>query len=172
MNYSQNTAVKFKPLYSRPTGIGGWLALFIGAEIILRPYLTISRYFSDDELKLSRIAERFPTTGTIFTVERLLVIHLIIFGIAIGLALWRVHTPFSVKLTKIYLIVNPICVILQILLYKLSDLPPAIQDKVVQYGFTQVTGLALWCLLWLLYFIKSERVKATYYEGSTLASNP
>ena len=163
MNQNQLAEFNFRPIDPGLKGVGGWLGLFILVQAIVRPLMTLGRYSEANSL-LSKISENFPVTTTLMTVERIIIIHLLIFGIAVGLALWRVHTPFSVKLAKIYLIANPIVLVLDALLFKFSDLPPSFRDRLIERALSNVGVFAIWSLIWVLYFIKSERVKATYLQ--------
>jgi hypothetical protein len=168
MNQNQIAEFNFKPINSGLKGVGGWLALFIVGQAFVRPLMTLGQ-FANPESLASKISGSFPITATLITVERIIIIHLLIFGIAMGLALWRVHTPFSVKLAKIYLIANPIVLGLDALLFKFSDLPPSVRDRVVEHTLTNVGVFAVWSLIWVLYFIKSERVRLTYLQPSRSA---
>ena len=163
MNQNQIAEFNFKPINPGLKGVGGWLALFIVGQAFVRPLMTLGQFSESDSI-LSKISETFPVTMTLFTVEKIIIIHLLIFGVAVGLALWRVHTPFSVKLAKIYLIANPIVLALNALLYKFSDLPPGVRDKVVERMLSNAGAFAFWSLVWILYFIKSKRVRLTYLQ--------
>jgi Protein of unknown function (DUF2569) len=162
MNQHQIAEFNFKPINSGLKGVGGWLALFIVGQAFVRPLTSLGIFFDHD--LTSKITETFPLTVTLLTIEKIIIIHLLIFGIAVGLALWKVRTPFSVKLAKIYLIANPIVLALDALLFKLSDLPPASRDEVVEHALHDVAIVAFWSLIWVLYFIKSERVRLTYLQ--------
>lgn len=170
MNPVYNAGVKFKPFNQGLKGVGGWLAFFIIGQLVLRPFMMVSGLVNPQNASVSRIAEVFPQTAVLFTIEKVLLVHLVLFGIAVGLTLWKVHTPFSVKLTKIFLIACPLVIGLDAFLFKFSDLPPALMERVFEYGLRSVTGAALWSLLWLLYFVKSERVRATYLNPSKASS--
>jgi hypothetical protein len=164
MNQDQNTELKFKPVGSKLKGVGGWLLFFIIGQLILRPSHILSELYDPKNAVTPLFEATFPTTATIINMERVVSIGLLAFGVAVALALWKVHNPFSVKLTKIYLIANPVIMLLDTLVYKLSDLPPDIQDSVMQKGLIEAVVVAVACLMWFLYFIKSERVRATYYD--------
>jgi hypothetical protein len=168
MSENQNTEVDFKPVDSRLKGVGGWLLLFIVGQLVLRPLVTWADFADPESASVSQLSENFPATATILTIERVIIIHLILFGIAVALALWKVRTPYSVKLTKIYLIANPIILILESLLYYFSDLPPDIRSSVIAQGFYNTGKVVIWSVVWFLYFTKSERVRATYLTNNRL----
>jgi len=165
MNQNQIAEFNFKPINPGLKGVGGWLGLFIIGQIIVRPLMTLGQ-FSESNSLLSKISDAFPVTATLFTVEKVIIIHLLIFGIAVGLELWRVHTPFSVTLAKIFLIAHPIVLALDALLFKFSDLPPTVRDKLVERTLSNIGVFAIWSLIWVLYFVKSERVRLTYLQPS------
>jgi hypothetical protein len=164
MNQDQNTELKFKPLGSKLKGVGGWLLFFIIGQMILRPLRTLSELNDPNNVVTPLFQETFPTTATIISIERVFSIGLLAFGVAVAISLWKFHNPFSVKLTKIYLIANPVIMVLDALVYQLSDLPPDLQDSIMREGLMQAGLVAIVCVVWFLYFIKSERVQATYYD--------
>ena len=156
------------PYDSRPRGVGGWLLLFIIGQLILRPLMVWAEYAQAENV--SEISKMFPTTGTLFTVEWVIIIHLLVFGIAVAFTLWKIRTPFAVLLAKIYLVANPVLLLVDALLYTLSDLPPATRDLVVRQGLYSAGRMLVWSIIWFLYFVKSDRVQATYYDNA--ASRP
>lgn len=164
MNQNQNSELQFKPVGPKLKGIGGWLAFFIIGQLILRPARTLSELNDPKNVVTPLFEAKFPTAATFIGIERVVNIGLLLFGIAVALTLWKVRTPFSVKLAKIYLIANPVLMLLDTLVYKLSDLPPDIQDSIMEKGLISTGAVTAVCLIWFLYFIKSERVRATYYE--------
>nr|AIA16014.1 Protein of unknown function (DUF2569) [uncultured bacterium] len=169
MNQDQTPELKFKPVGSRPRGVGGWLAFFVIGQLVLRPLRTWNELNDPRNLVTPLFETNFPTTANIIGVERALIIGLTAFGIVVGLSLWKVRTPFSAKLTKIFLVVNPIIFLLSAVAFKFSDLPPKAQNEVMQHGLFETGVLTAVCLVWFLYFTKSERVRATYYdEGDSL----
>jgi hypothetical protein len=167
MNQPQNSELQFKPLGSQLKGVGGWLLFFIIGQLILRPARTLSELNDPGNVVTPEFEAAFPTTATIISIERVFSIGLLAFGVAVALALWKIRTPFSVKLAKIYLIANPVIMLLDALVYKLSDLPPEIQDSIMSRGLMEAGVVAIVCLIWFLYFTKSERVRATYYDDVT-----
>ena len=164
MNQDQNTELQFKSLGPKLKGVGGWLLFFIIGQMILRPLRTLSELNDPKNVVTPVFESMFPTTATIISIERAFSIGLLAFGVAVAISLWKVHTPFSVKLTKIFLIANPAFMLLDSLVYQLSDLPPELQDSIMREGLIQAGVVAIVCLIWFLYFTKSERVRATYYD--------
>ena len=134
MNQPQNSEFQFKPLGSQLKGVGGWLLFFIIGQLILRPARTLSELNDSKSIVTPEFEAVFPTTATIISIERVFSIGLLAFGVAVALTLWKIRTPFAVKLAKIYLIANPVIMLLDALVYQLSDLPPDIQDSIMSRG--------------------------------------
>jgi hypothetical protein len=167
MNQNQSSELNFKPVNPKLKGVGGWLSFFIIGQMVLRPLRTLSELNNSQNIVTPEFEATFPTTANIISIERVLSIGLLLFGVFVALTLWKIRTPFSVKLAKIYLIANPVIMLLDALVYKVSDLPSDIQDSVMREGLIQTGAVAVVCLIWFLYFIRSERVRATYYDDVT-----
>ncbi|HKR00008.1 MAG TPA: DUF2569 family protein [Pyrinomonadaceae bacterium] len=164
MNQDQNTELKFKPVGSRLKGVGGWLAFFIIGQLILRPIATWNELNDPHNISPSQIETTFPMTANIIRVERALSIGLFLFGMLVALTLWKIRTPVSVKLAKIYLVANAVVFILDAFAYKLSDIPVDAQNEIMRRSLTSAVAVTIMCIIWFQYFTKSERVKATYYD--------
>jgi Protein of unknown function (DUF2569) len=164
MNQAPNNELQFKPVGPKLKGIGGWLAFFIIGQLILRPARTLSELNDPKNTVTPLFEATFPTAATLISIERALSIGLLAFGVVVAITLWKVRTPFAVKLTKAYLIANPVILLLDALVFQLSDLPPEIQNSILREGLFQAAVITVVCLIWFLYFTKSERVRATYYE--------
>ena len=164
MNQHQNTELKFKPLGPGLKGIGGWLLFFIIGQLVLRPARIMADLNDPANVVTPLFQATFPKAATIISIERALSIGLLLFGVLVALTLWKIRTPYSVKLTKIYLIANPVIMLLDTLVFKTSDLPPDIQDSIMSRGLIEAGVVSIVCLIWFLYFVKSERVRATYYD--------
>ncbi len=164
MSQDQNAELKFKPVGSKLKGVGGWLAFFIVGQLVLRPLRMLAELNDPKNVVTPLFEETFPTTATIIGIEKAVNIGLLVFGVVVALALWKVRSPASVKLAKIFLIVNPILAILDAIAFKFSDLPAQVQDEVMQRGLIEVGVVTVICIIWFLYFTKSERVRATYYD--------
>ncbi len=165
MAQAQNTELQFKSLSPKLRGVGGWLLFFIIGQMILRPLRTLAELNDPKNAITPAFEAMFPTTATIIGIEKAFSIGLLAFGVAVAISLWKIHTPFSVKLTKIYLIANPVFMLSDSLVYQLSDLPAELQDSIMREGLLQAGVVAIVCLIWFLYFTKSERVRATYYDN-------
>jgi undecaprenyl pyrophosphate phosphatase UppP len=163
MNQDQNTELQFKSINPKLKGVGGWLLFFVIGQMLLRPARTLTELSDDKNIVTPAFEAIFPTATTLIGIEKAFSIGLAAFGVAVGISLWKMRNPFSVKLTKAFLIANPVIMALDAIVFKFSDLPPDIQDSIMQKGLIQAGAVAIVCLIWFLYFTKSERVRATYY---------
>lgn len=150
----------------RLKGVGGWLALFIIGQLVCRPLATWGNMVGPNNTDTARIAVRFPATATIINIEKAVMVLLILFGIVIAAALWKVHTPVSVRLTKIFLITIPVSTFFLTLLYNYTDVPEKIRDSIISQGIIDAVASTIVCAIWFLYFTKSKRVRATYFAES------
>jgi hypothetical protein len=164
MNQDRNAEFNIKPAPSKLRGVGGWLGFFIIGQLVLRP-LRMMAEFTDPKNAVTPLFEaQFPTTATVIGIERAVNVALLVFGVVMALALWKVRTPISVKLAKIFLIANPILAALDAIAYRFTDLPTSVLDEIMVKAWVEVGVVTVICLLWFLYFTKSERVRATYYD--------
>ena len=83
-------------------GVGGWLLFFVIGQLALRPMLFFASLLTSTPR--AGVAERFPATARIITIEATIQIALLIGGIIVGLALLKTGVRWPVLLTKIYLV--------------------------------------------------------------------
>lgn len=160
---------RFQSVNLKLRGINGWLLLFIIGLGILRPLLGWSQMFGKNYVDLSTFAERFPRTATIIYEERIVISGLIIFSITTAIMLWKVRAPISVTLVKICLLCNIVIGGLDILIvHYYTDMTPQILSAIESKALNGLAASTIVSLVWLLYFFKSERVKATYLSGPYL----
>jgi len=164
MSQDQNAELKFKPVGSKLRGVGGWLGFFVIGQLVLRPLRMLAELNDPKNMVTPIFEAQFPATATVIGIEKGVNIGLLAFGLVVGFMLWKVRTPFSVKLTKIYLIVNPIIVFLDAIALKFTDVPPSVLDELMPKAWIEVGVVTVICLIWFLYFTRSERVRATYYD--------
>jgi hypothetical protein len=150
------------PPYYGPSGIGGWLLIFILGNLACRPLAALVNGVGHSATSIARISEIFPTTALLFSVDKMLTTGLIASGVAVSLALLYKGSSLPVRLTKIFLAAYPLLCMVMVALYSYNDLPEDIRDTVVRGSMRQAVGAAAWSLIWLLYFNRSKRVKATY----------
>lgn len=133
-------------------GVGGWLLFFCIGFTILWPMWTLSQY------ALSHFVFRGPAGAA--ALLRLLL------GIATGVVLWM-GKPAAINLLRIYFALTGVLLLWSFVNWgrffiRYSDFSPRLLQPLV-------TGLGLSIVLFVagvLYFSRSERVRATY--GSTL----
>lgn len=125
---------------------------------------SLASWFCGQQNAASQIAERFPFTATIVNIERVVLIGLMVFGILVALALLKTGDRWPVDLTKVFLLANPLCALLLAGLYMQSDLPEAARSKLIVSGVVNLVAISAVCLAWFLYFTRSKRVQATYFE--------
>jgi hypothetical protein len=85
-------------------GVGGWLLFFVIGQLALRPMLFFASLLTSTPR--AGVAERFPATARIITIEATIQIALLIGGVIVGLALLKTGVSWPVLLTKIYLVAN------------------------------------------------------------------
>ncbi len=157
----------FQSVNSSLRGVGGWLLFFIIGAGILRPLYYVGNTLESDRHAIDILQSRFPRTVTLLYGEIVANVALVILGIAVALMLWRIHKPISVTLAKIFLIANAVLPILDILLVHFyTDLPPQVVSDVESRVIIQTIATVIISLLWFSYFLKSERVRATYFSDS------
>src|SRR2546421_12799657 len=153
----------FQPINFGLRGVGGWLLFFMISVGILRPLYSLKELFGSDSVDVSRLATMYPQTATIINGERIVFSGLVIFGIVVAIMLWKVHTPISVTLAKIFLISNAAIACLDVLVvHNYTDLPPQLVSMVESRVITPMIVTIILSALWFFYFLKSERVRATY----------
>jgi len=87
-------------------GVGGWLLFFVIAQLALRPMLFLASLLTNTAR--TDVAERFPATARIITIEATIQIALLVGGIIVGLALLKTGVSWPVMLTKFYLVTNAV----------------------------------------------------------------
>ena len=143
-------------------GVGGWLLFFVIGQLALRPMLFLANLVRGGTR--ADVAERFPATATIITIETAIQITLLIGGIVVGLVLFKTGVRWPVLLTKIYLVVNAVLTLTLAVLYFGTDLPEFARASLIARGIISGVLVAIVCFLWFLYFTRSKRVQATYFE--------
>jgi len=144
-------------------GVGGWLLFFVIGQLALRPMLFFASLLKTTGR--ADVAERFPATARIITIEATIQIALLIGGIIVGVALLKTGVGWPVLLTKIYLVANALLNLALAVLYFGTDLPEVARTSLVAKGIISGVIVSIVCFLWFLYFTRSKRVQATYFAG-------
>jgi Protein of unknown function (DUF2569) len=142
-------------------GVGGWLLLFVIGQLALRPMLFFASFLASTAR--ADVAERFPATARIITIEATIQIALLIGGIIVGVALLKTGVRWPVLLTKIYLVANALLNLALAVVYFGSDLPEFTRTSLIVKGIISGVVVSIVCLLWFMYFTRSKRVQATYF---------
>jgi len=151
-------------------GVGGWLLFFVIGQLALRPLLFLISFFKGASTAV--IAERFPATATIIKIETGIEIALLIGGILAGCALLKTGVSWPVLLTKAYLVANALLNLTLAALYFGTDLPDTTRVSLIARGIVSGVLVSIVCFLWFLYFTKSKRVQATYFEKRAAETRP
>jgi hypothetical protein len=143
-------------------GVGGWLLFFVIAQLVLRPMLFIANLLTSTARV--GVADKYPATARIITIEAAIQIALLVGGIIVGVTLLKTGVSWPVFLAKIYLVANAVLNLALAVVYLGSDLPEFARTSLIVKGIISGVVVAIVCLLWFLYFTKSKRVQATYFE--------
>jgi len=142
-------------------GVGGWLLFFVIGQLALRPMLFFASLLTSTPR--AGVAERFPATARIITIEATIQIALLIGGVIVGLALLKTGVKWPVLLTKIYLVANALLNLALAVVYFGTDLPEFTRTSLIAKGIITGVLVSIVCFLWFMYFIRSKRVQATYF---------
>jgi hypothetical protein len=145
-------------------GIGGWLLVFIISAIFLYPLLTafsalVSLVFA------ARVSSVFPLITLLTLVDIGCSMLVTGFGIVAGIFLWTKNSRAS-GLARIYLFTRAFYTFFMLFVVGLSmsvsDLPPVIKDALPRWIIVSSLPSIAYVMIWIGYFKKSKRVKATY----------
>jgi hypothetical protein len=156
----------------RAQGVDGWLLLFVVVQLVLRPIQAVNMLGSPDGANESQIADRFPVAANIMSIERIVVVGLVIVGVFVAFALLRTGHQWPVVFAKIYLIANPLMAIVLPILYYTSDLPANAKSQLIPQQIVIVIVSGVLSGIWFAYFTKSKRVRATYYDSNSSIAEP
>ena len=145
-------------------GVGGWLLFFVIGQLALRPMLFFASLLKSKPI--ADVAERFPATAKLITIEATIQIALLVGGILVGLALLKTGVRWPVLLTKIYLVANALLNLALAVLYFGNDLPEFARKSLIAKGIISGVLVSIVSFLWFFYFIRSKRVQATYFDNA------
>lgn len=151
-------------------GVGGWLLFFVIGQLALRPMLFFASLLKGTTNP--DVAARFPATATIIKIEATIQIALLVGGILVGLALLKTGVSWPVLLTKLYLVANAVLNLALAVLYFGTDLPEFTRATLIARGIISGVVVTIICVLWFLYFTRSRRVQATYFETLAAETRP
>ncbi|MBV6712509.1 DUF2569 domain-containing protein [Paenibacillus chitinolyticus] len=161
---NQNGKEVYEDEYTRPgiSGFGGWLIVFsigliltfIYAAYSLVDYVwpmvesgEVAAYFSD-----------YPAVGVAVLVETLSHLFYAVFPLVLGYLCFKQKRLFK-TMSIAYLLLSLALSAISYLAYSfVSELAPDFVDG----AFKDLIRNGITCLIWTLYFVKSERVRNTY----------
>jgi hypothetical protein len=156
---------KTKPAM-RP-GVRGWLWFFAVTLVALGPLVRLVSLVTSFA-PVAAVAERFPKFVAVYVAACVMEVALIAWSIACGVAIFRV-SPSAPKMTKLFLLLNPIAMFVCTIAYGLADLPKSVLDTMLNVG-AQITSKALlYSIVWGLYLKFSKRVRETFPGRSVTA---
>jgi Protein of unknown function (DUF2569) len=134
------------PVVHGPSGVGGWLFLYCLTLTVLAPAYVL--------IDFSSRPYRYANPDSLINVVR------IIYGVVVGIALWRQH-----QRALLLLKVNFILIAALLALYSLSMIAFALHEHSSVFQTPQFSAIAYsagFALLWFAYFRRSVRVRNTY----------
>lgn len=146
-------------------GVGGWLYLFCLAWGLINPISSLIQLLGE-YADSNRYFDEYPALENIFMVESFTSIVLTVWGIVAATKL-RFVKPNAVTAAKRFLVARIIITIISgFFSYgSSSQLPQNSQDAIFAGCVGKVIYASISSAIWLAYFNKSKRVKATYLEG-------
>ncbi len=154
------SAPKSRPVVDRRYGgVAGWLWWFCVGQVFLGPALEAIRLPSTIAL-VQRTTDTYSQLTPVLVLELLLGIGMLIAGIYVGLQLW-VIAPGAVRKVRVYLIARMIAAVVPLFSLLFIDLPPQLAPLSGEAAASTARQV-IWCVIWLLYFYGSKRVRATY----------
>jgi hypothetical protein len=145
-------------------GVGGWLMFFIVCLTIIGPLIAL---FTVVILLMGAGANvnSDSTLASLFAVFALLIIPYTVWGMFIGIALWKIR-PGAVRQAKQYLIWGSIPFAFLFNLLPFMVLPPWHRGaQLAPSAFTSIAISVALALAWNSYLTKSRRVAITYPQG-------
>ncbi|HUK30394.1 MAG TPA: DUF2569 family protein [Candidatus Acidoferrum sp.] len=157
-------AAAIGPAPAAPVGVGGWLMFFVLCLTVFGPLLSL---FSLIVLLIAagELASQRPEFITYAVVEALLIVPTTVWGLMVGVSLWKAR-PGAVRRAKQFLLFVYMPATFLVSVLPFLFLPPA--DRVDTAGTTAVTTIIIdvaFTLIWRSYLTKSRRVAATYPQG-------
>jgi DNA-directed RNA polymerase subunit RPC12/RpoP len=146
-------------------GVKGWLLFLCTILTILNPVMSlpyITRYFVDSRSDL----KWYPLLGTALDIVVGLTILILLYGVYVGIALWRIQ-PDAIRSAILYLnayLVFTIVMFLTVLtIFLISDVPYNETSQKIFGDLIKETIRAItFVVIWKLYLRHSERVMNTY----------
>jgi hypothetical protein len=153
------SSASFNPANTlQPSGVGGWLLLFIIGQLACKPVNTCA------QLGQSASYPMFPLTNFVVSLEFLMSLGMLLFGIVVSLGLLRSTDEGAVRLTKTYLLTQLGVAVFDLFLVCITDAPAHLKDAFIARAFSSAITTGIYVLIWYQYFKRSKRVEATYFN--------
>jgi RNA polymerase subunit RPABC4/transcription elongation factor Spt4 len=147
------------------SGVKGWL-LFFCIHLVMINTLLFFSYFIFHLVEYPVNFNRYPLLNTVFDVDIILTVVLLMYGIITGLKLWRV-TPgapeFALNYLNIFLFYTIFAFLLMYSLFIIEDVPfNNISQIFIGDLIRETISTLTFIFIWKYYLKNSERVKNTY----------
>jgi len=155
---STSTSIE-KSTFNEAKGMGGWLIVFVIA-IFLRP-LMVAYNISINFIPIIKLSNQFPFMLTFYTVGKLIDVAICFYGFYVAYCLFKTtsNAPSKAKLLIVFALIRAILTYIFPLFY---GLPNDVTKKLLTGNILGSIGILSFCVVWYLYFTKSERVKNTF----------
>ena len=139
--------------------IGGWL-LFFCISLFLMPVMSTINIFKSIQY-ISEYSTEFPIYYYVSLSANILDALIMLFSLYCGVIMLQ-KKAYSTKITKIFLISYLSVAVFFVPLSFIHDLPPEYAQEHISHNLTIAIRCFIYCIIWLLYLNKSERVRYTY----------
>lgn len=137
-------------------GVKGWLITFIIWIGVLLPIGTVINISEWD--KISDIIDSYSGLRDLSIFDITVGLGVAVIGVYTAISLYKIK-PSCVKLAKIFIIVYAVSTIFLCISIFSLDIPQSVKDETMRMMFFRLIVAGLW----YAYFMKSKRVKETYY---------
>ncbi len=148
-----------KPPAEGPRGIGGWLVFFCISLTILRPLWWIVQ-INYAWTNAQPVLDRFPALKTAVFLETAGSAAIVLYSFIIGCLIWN-GVPYGKRIAKQFLLIQLVAVVI-VEVVTVGLMPPVTVNAVIAAMIPNLLGVAIYTLIWWLYFKRSVRVRNTY----------
>jgi hypothetical protein len=155
---------------TRLRGVRGWLLFFCLSLTLLNPGATVYNLYNSIP-QSAPYFRAFPGLFLLAVVDTVVSAGIAALSVYAGILLWRVR-PGAVRVTRIFLIVGMVYVVIAPFTPLLAGLPQAVNDAVISAVPLAIGRGILYYAIWLGYLSSSKRVRATYSANVVRAYPP
>lgn len=156
-------APKKPTIASNLHGVGGWLLVFIVAQLIYGPFYFLAVHPESTFSHWAEMIDSYPVAASLLIIERSAEAGITLFGVIVAIYLVKGRSYKPISLTKTFLMISPVVSLLLAILIANSDLQEPLYSSVVSTGIIKLAFTCVSSLIWYRYFTSSKRVRATYY---------